>query len=231
MRGTFIREHIVPTTVVTRDKISSANDGVSKHLLPRDTGIKQSIFHVKVVGDGNCFYRSVSNSIFGTESNHVEYRVRCMHELVTNFSKYTSNETYTAMSSKPTDFKYVFESSISDHANVPNNIPQSLNNEIMKSANDGQYSSLLHLYATANAFKRPIVSIFPQIEHIAINRPVHNQTISPFDCSEEQHGPPMYIMWTHTSIGIKKCGSQIILFHVMKVMIQLLKTCHLGNLL
>lgn len=133
MRGTFIREHIVRTTVVTRDKISSADDGVSKLLLPRDTGIKQSIFHVKVVGDGNCFYRSVSNSIFGTESNYVEYRGRCMHELVTNFSKYTSNETYSAMSSKPTDFKYVFESSISDHANVPNNIPQSLNNEIMKS--------------------------------------------------------------------------------------------------
>lgn len=98
------------------------------------------------------------------------------------------------MSSKPTDFKYVFESSISDQANVPNNIPQSLKNEIMKSANDGQYSSLLHLYATANTFKRPIVSIFPQIEHIAINRPVHNQTISPLDCSED-----MYITWTHTS--------------------------------
>ena len=68
----------------------------------------------------------------------------------------------------------------------------------MKSANDGQYSSLLHLYATANAFKRPIVSIFPQVEHVAINRPVHSQTISPLDCSEEQHRP-MYIMWTHTS--------------------------------
>lgn len=112
MRGTFIREHIVPTTVVTRDKI--ADDGVSLHLLPRDTGIKQSTYPVKVVGDGNCFYRSVSNSIFGTESIHVECRVRCVHELVTNSSKYTSNETHTAMPSKPTDFKYVFESSISD---------------------------------------------------------------------------------------------------------------------
>ena len=199
MRGTFIREHIVPTTVVTRDQISSADDGVSKCLFPRDTGVKHSILPVKVVGDGNCFYRSVSNSIFGTESNHVECRVRCVHELVTNFSKYTSHETYTAMSSKPTDFKYIFESSISDQANVPNNVSQSLKNEIMNSTNDGQYSSLLHLYATANAFKRPVVSIFPQIEHVAINRSVHNQTISPLDCSEEQHGPPLYIMWTHTS--------------------------------
>ena len=124
MRSTFVCENI-PTTLVTQDTISSADDGISKHLLPRDTGIKQSILPVKVVGDGNCFYRQVSNSVFGTENNNVECQVRCVHELVTNFTKYTSHETFKAMSSKPTDFKYIFESSISNLANVPINIPQS----------------------------------------------------------------------------------------------------------
>lgn len=189
MRGTFIREHIVPTTVVTRNKISTADDGVSKHLLPRDTGIRQSIFPVKVVENGNCFIGlfptlslvlraimlSVGYDVCMSWSQTFQNTPAMKHTPQCQVSRQISNTFLKALS-------------------LTNNIPQSLKNEIMKSANDGQYSSLLHLYATANAFKRPIVSIFPQIEHIAINRPVNNQTISPLDCSEEQHGPPMYIM-------------------------------------
>ena len=137
-------------------------------MLQNDTDIKQNIAHVKVVGDGNCFFRSVSNSVFGTENNHIECRVRCVYELITNHIKYTSNEIYTAMSRKP-QLQYIFETSNSDHARVPNDIPKSLKNEIMKIVNKGQYSSLLHLYATANAFNRPIVTIFPKIQNFAIN--------------------------------------------------------------
>lgn len=56
----------------------------------------------------------------------------------------------------------------------------------MKAVNDGQYLSLLHLYATANAVHRPVVTIFPQIQNVIINRQVHNQTIRPIGFSEEQ---------------------------------------------
>lgn len=69
---------------------------------------------MKVVGDGNCFYRFVFNFIFGIESNYVEYCVWCMYELVINFLKYISNEIYIVMLSKVIDFKYVFESFIFD---------------------------------------------------------------------------------------------------------------------
>ena len=103
------------------------------------------------------------------------------------------------MSTKPSEFQYVFETSISDDARVPNDIPKSLKNEVMKSVNNGQYSSLLHLCATANAFNRPIVTIFPQVHNIVINREVHNQFIRPVGFSEGMCGPSMYIMWTHTS--------------------------------
>ena len=105
------------------------------------------------------------------------------------------------MSSKPTDFKYIFESSISDEANVPNNVSQSLKNEIMKSAKDGQYSSLLQLYATTKAFKRPIVSIFPKVEHAAINRSVHNQIISPLDLYSEDQNFPSHVHNVDTYIN------------------------------
>ena len=199
MRGTLMRESILPGTVITRDRVSSSEDAVSKCLFPTDAEIKQSIAPVAVFGDGNCRFRSVSNSVFGTENDHIECRVRCVYELVSNFIKYTSSETYAEMSTKPSAFQYIFETSISDDARVTNDVSKFLKNEIMKSVNNGQYSSLLHLYATANAFNRPIVTIFPQVQNIVIDRQVHNQEIRPLDFSEDQSGPSMYIMWTHTS--------------------------------
>ena len=84
-----MRETTLPTTLVTRDKISASGDHVSKCLFPKDVEIKQNIAPVMVIGDGNCFDRSVSNSVFGTENHHIECRVRCVYELVSNFIRYT----------------------------------------------------------------------------------------------------------------------------------------------
>ncbi|RNA20901.1 Vertnin [Brachionus plicatilis] len=43
------------------------------------------------LGDGNCFYRSVSLCIYGTEDFHVELRLRCLVEMIFNSNLYMDN--------------------------------------------------------------------------------------------------------------------------------------------
>lgn len=57
-------------------------DDQSSTLYPFDA--PKGLTPVKVYGDGNCFYRSISLSLFGCENHHVEMRVRTLFELVHN---------------------------------------------------------------------------------------------------------------------------------------------------
>ncbi|RNA19677.1 Vertnin [Brachionus plicatilis] len=44
-----------------------------------------------ILGDGNCFYRSVSLCLFGTEDFHVELRLKCLVEMIFNSNLYMDN--------------------------------------------------------------------------------------------------------------------------------------------
>lgn len=199
MRNQIVNENAIPTSAVKRDHlISVKDDSISKCLFPSNIPIP-NLVPVEVYGDGNCFHRSVAKSVFGTESRHVECRVRCVFELVKNFSKYLNQETYTCMSSHPVNLQYILETSFSNETRVSNDMSKSLQNDILTAVENGQYSSLIHFYASANAFNRPIVTIFPEIHNVAIFNQMHNQTITPLPSSSLIRGHPIYIMWTHTT--------------------------------
>jgi hypothetical protein len=51
--------------------------------------------------------------------------------------RYLCQDTYTHMSSNPTDLQYVFETSVSDVARVSGDMTKSLQNEILRSVKDG----------------------------------------------------------------------------------------------
>ena len=51
------------------------------------------------IGDGNCIPRSISTLLYGTETHHLEIRVRIIYELVSNKSLYL-NPHFLAEGSK-----------------------------------------------------------------------------------------------------------------------------------
>ena len=192
---------VVPATANVKlcDLLPSVREDTKSRLLfPSDVPYP-NLTPVEVIGDGNCFFRSIFNLLYGSECRHVECRVRCLVELVMNTSRYLRQDTYTTMSSNRTDMQYVLETSVSDEARVSDDMTTSLQNEILLSVKDGHYSSLIHFYASVNALSRPVVTIFPSTQHVTINREIHNQIIRPLSQSSLQNDPPMFIMWTHTS--------------------------------
>ena len=110
---------------------------------------------IAIFGDGNCFYRALSMALFVHEERHLELRLRIVCELVMKIMSYLSQDTYTKMSNTPTDIKYVTESSISDDCFVVQNLEKSMQNEIIKSVQSGEYSSILHFFAAVNAINSP----------------------------------------------------------------------------
>ena len=186
---------------IERSELSKQNalrDRIAETLYPKDGPIH--ISPVRVYGDGNCFYRAMSKALFGHEERHIELRVMTVLELVKFSKKYVSQATYDGMCSHPPSVQYVLESSVSDDALVPQNFLKSVQNETLKSIKSGEYCSLIHIFAAANALNHPIYSVYPSFQNAAMDRNILHQEIKPLpDTSGHKiPGSPIYIMWSHT---------------------------------
>lgn len=65
-------------------------DNLSTAIYPLDA--HPNLYPVKIVGDGNCLFRSFSLAVFGTESYHLEMRTRAIVELICHSYHYLSCE-------------------------------------------------------------------------------------------------------------------------------------------
>ena len=77
---------------VTDDEI----DGVSVRLMPKDRKtpdkFKSGYVPLDIIGDGNCFPRSLSRLVYGVETHHIEMRCRIVIDCVRNMDNYTDHD-------------------------------------------------------------------------------------------------------------------------------------------
>ena len=135
-------------------------DAVSMHLLPQ--GAPDGHLPISIIGDGNCFPRTVSVLTLGTESHHVEMRVRIITEMAVNFIMYTDPLFLPKGSADDGTSLLAF---VRKYADVPYDALRSpvetLKEEIMRVTALGTECSMWHLFATANMLSLPLQSIFP----------------------------------------------------------------------
>ena len=86
----YIIPHIPDTFTgeftVENDRI----DHTAVYFVPRDIPQEFLLHHpVEILPDGNCFFRSLSWLVYGTEDKHIEMRSRIVIDSVMNFDKYT----------------------------------------------------------------------------------------------------------------------------------------------
>ena len=62
---------------------------MSLSLYPQDA--PKDIIPVKIIGDGNCIFRSDNDAVFASENAHVELRVRTAKEMAANEELYLDN--------------------------------------------------------------------------------------------------------------------------------------------
>ena len=154
-------------------------DETSTELMSSDAN--PCLVPMKSFGDGNCFYRSLSLVVFGNEESHMELRVRTIVELALNEKSYLDEKTFTDMA------EYSLRES-------------SFRNEVMMTAKDGKYSSILHLLGSCNVLQKPINSIYPEAQNTGVDRDVHNQVFFPVGniYYPETLDGIITILWTHT---------------------------------
>ena len=70
-----IDKYAIPPPVKLCKLVDTPTDNTAINFLSED--IKKKVLTLKVGEDGNCFYRSISLLLFGTEECHKEIRVRC----------------------------------------------------------------------------------------------------------------------------------------------------------
>ena len=178
----------------------ATRDETSIELMPSDAN--PCLVPMKSFRDGNCFFRSLSLVVFGNEESHVELRVHSIVELALNEKSYLDEKTFTDMAEYSCEgiMDYIKQVSISDESFVANDKLSSFRNEVILTAKDGKYSSILHLLASCNALKMPINSIYPEAQNPGVDRDVHNQVFFPVGniYYTEVLDRVITILWTHT---------------------------------
>ena len=136
----------------------------------------------------------------GRSKNIHNEKVSTVHETLEVEVKDTVTFTDMAEYSYEGIMDYIVQVSISDNSFVANDRLSSFRNEVMLTAKDGKYSSILHLLASCNVLQKPINSIYPEAQNPGVDRVVHNQVFFPVGniYYPETLDGIITILWTHT---------------------------------
>lgn len=157
------------TAVAILKKYSSA---VLERSSPRST-----------IGDGNCGYRAVALSLFGTEDLHTYVRLRAACEMLEHRTLYDTSS-----------LSCIFRD---DRVETP-----PIDGLITDVLTDGHCMELMHLYAVSSAFNVAIKSYSPPTSSVGL-------TDSPYTTTIVGRGvlpttaPSVTVMWTIMSMPIK----------------------------
>ena len=87
----LVQDNVLPPIELNKKYQQSSDDKtdlVAMHFFPNDHPL--NVVPTHTLGDGNCFPRSLSNVLFGTQNRHVKICVRLVSEAVLNEQFYLS---------------------------------------------------------------------------------------------------------------------------------------------
>ena len=131
-------------------------DLYSQQLIPADE--LTEFVPLETLGDGSCFFRSISKQIYGDESLHEELRLRAIVELALNESYYLSDEE---LCDRIRAQEWTFRGNGADSMD-PVVLMTVFREEVKATCNLSTYASFWHLQAIDNVLKRKIKSVYPE---------------------------------------------------------------------
>lgn len=151
-----LREYNVPKFKTTFYYKKIKLDKISKAILP--TALRSTHALCEIVGDGNCLFRSLSMSLYGNESYHIELRVRCLLEMIFNMQKFLDEKYLNGKDS----LQWLALLSTSGSSNI--NCEEVLIKEIRRCCILGSWTSGWFIYGIANALNVKIQQIYPEVD-------------------------------------------------------------------
>lgn len=167
------------------------DDNLSLRLLSecKDTFLdKTDLKPCKIEEDGNCFYRSVSLGLYGTQNEHVYLRLLTALEVLNNKEFYIrlvgpdSNELGDCRFVLPT-----FDNLVSSIVTL------------------GGYADIVHFYALSAAIKSPIQSVYPQLPDDNSLTEVYSRKVVGRGV-DGHNNAVLAVLWTMTDSTERKVG-------------------------
>jgi hypothetical protein len=161
---------------------------------------------IATYGDGNCFPRSLSVLVYGTQEHHAEMRGRITYEAVLNKETYISKEYLAKGATKQYRRANMSEVLVqySEFYEVgqvltPLTIERIYEEEVLQVAKNGQECGILQFFQAAGVLNRIVTSVYPEIgtSNINLRRDLNRSMHPRQDDAECTHDDSIYIMWTY----------------------------------
>jgi hypothetical protein len=136
-------------------------DECSQNLLNNNNN---NLVPIQTGADGNCFYRAVSFSLYGTEAYFHEIRFRVALEFILNYQNYLKNDYLESMV-----VNYTKENQTQTLLQMCINLSRSDNemdeeiffDQVISACKLGAWSGIFHFFAASNALGLNINPIYP----------------------------------------------------------------------
>ncbi|CAF1099583.1 unnamed protein product [Brachionus calyciflorus] len=168
-------------------------DKISRSLLIKSKFELFDLAPVSIVGDGNCFFRSLSKALYGEEKYDVEIRYRTLVEMILR-----KDEFLEYAKQQKIDWFYNLSPSIDKLNEEEVFIEQIFNCSKLDS-----WSTLWHIFS-AQAFSIDICLVYPTIKKYQINSMIEylNGTIR---CLDRSIQGPVRIFWSNSNDEKLEC--------------------------
>ena len=176
-------------------------DLVALHYLPDDA--PDGFVPCSIVGDGNCFPRSLSFLCFRSQEMHIEMRVRLIYESVLNGNYYLSNRHLSRgcniVYRQGGPVKQIAMYSTSYNPQQQLDVVEIYKKEVLEVSKHGSYCGLWQLAQAANILRRPVLSVYPSGLHEGMRFDFNRC----FKCIDNKYNDrePVKIMWTPMQVS------------------------------
>ena len=117
---------------------------------------QKSFYPITVDSDGNCFFRSISKVLYGSEENHHEIRYRTAIELIINYQKYLQCEYIP-------DEHFRWVCLLAPSSRLSNLNEEIYKKEVLSICKTGIWTSLLPFYGASNALHKDIQPVYAEL--------------------------------------------------------------------
>ena len=184
----LLLETYVKTPTVTDESSTTVDvdvDAVSTKILQLLDPTKLDKYIPRtVVGDGNCFYRAISLSMYNNEDDHIYARLKTAIELCLHRSHYdVQSPTYTG------------------HINDASIVVSGYWSLLALAITPGGYSELMHIYACSAALDHAIESYYPLQSDVTSS---FSRNVTGRDVTTNATTGVTCLMWTSISVPAAK---------------------------
>ena len=149
-----------PYPVSVTAPVGSTIDRIALGLL--QPAVQERCFPLSVEGDGNCFFRSLSLVLFGTEACFEEMRCRIAMAMALAPNIFLDGSNWCSAHDQVTPESVIQVAVLTSVA--PDESPAgSLEQEVMSVLQNRSYTGLWEFLAASYVLKRPILSVFPPL--------------------------------------------------------------------